>query len=358
MPPLAQPAAPTTTGEGTRILAKPTFVKAPNHGAAGDVQKVALGSPVLSQEELREYNEAGLVRVSQLRFDETAVAALSKLVDQTLAVTEPLGISMPSSPHLTGQTGLPASISLRWLELATTPAIVSAIREVLGTEDVILWGTQLFHKKARTGLEVPWHQDGHYWPIFPRATCTVWLAIDEATVENGAMGFVPGTHASGTILEHVVDNSPGLALSQIVKGVDESSARRNLLKPGEFSLHDILLLHNSVPNNSDSRRAGFVMRFMPASSLFDRDPSKHLEGSNAYQNASYAKRPIFLVSGSARQNSFKVVDLRERAKTGEPLNPRELEAYQNALQGVFSTSEASAESGSTTSSSSGGSSKL
>ena len=53
MPPLAQPAAPTTTGEATllkfrwdsgatstRILAKPTFVKAPNHGAAGDVRKV------------------------------------------------------------------------------------------------------------------------------------------------------------------------------------------------------------------------------------------------------------------------------------------------------------------------------
>ena len=81
MPPLAQPAAPTTTGEATllkfrwdsgatstRILAKPTFVKAPNHGAAGDVQKVPLGSPVLSQEELREYsqqckNSVGTIRI-------------------------------------------------------------------------------------------------------------------------------------------------------------------------------------------------------------------------------------------------------------------------------------------------------
>ena len=35
------------------------------------------------------------------------------------------------------------------------------------------------------GHATPWHQDGQYWPIRPLATCTVWLAIDDANVENG-----------------------------------------------------------------------------------------------------------------------------------------------------------------------------
>jgi hypothetical protein len=48
---------------------------------------------------------------------------------------------------------------------------------------------------------------------------------------------------------------------------------------GGFSLHDVYLMHNSRPNRSPSRRAGFVMRYMPASSLFD--PSRLPDGIGA-----------------------------------------------------------------------------
>ena len=40
-----------------------------------------------------------------------------------------------------------------------------------------------------SGIEVPWHQDGRYWPIHPPASCSVWVAIDEADEANGAMGW-------------------------------------------------------------------------------------------------------------------------------------------------------------------------
>ena len=40
-------------------------------------------------------------------------------------------------------------------------------------DDLILWGAQVFCKPASGGFETPWHQDGHYWPIRPLATCTV-----------------------------------------------------------------------------------------------------------------------------------------------------------------------------------------
>ena len=43
---------------------------------------------------------------------------------------------------------------------------------------MILWGGQLFCKPAHTGLEVPWHQDGQYWPITPLATCSSISVLD------------------------------------------------------------------------------------------------------------------------------------------------------------------------------------
>ena len=63
--------------------------------------------------------------------------------------------------------------------------------------DVILWGCRIFCKPGGDGLEVPWHQDGHYLPIRPLATCTVWLALDRSDVGNGCLRVTPPSAQSG-----------------------------------------------------------------------------------------------------------------------------------------------------------------
>ena len=60
--------------------------------------------------------------------------------------------------------------------------------------DIALWNMSFFAKPALNGKKTPMHQDGEYWPIVPLATCTVWIAIDEATVENGCLRYIPGSH--------------------------------------------------------------------------------------------------------------------------------------------------------------------
>jgi hypothetical protein len=91
-------------------------------------------------------------------------------------------------------------------------------------------------------------------------------------------------------------------------GLRENDAALNILPAGAFSLHDVYLVHNSRPNRSHKRRAGYVMRYMPSSSLFDpsRLPgdlgdAKNADAKNA--NAANFARPIFLVRGSARSNA-------------------------------------------------------
>ena len=105
----------------------------------------------------------------------------------------------------------------------------------------------------------------------------MWVAIDAADRDNGAMGFLPGSHTARTLFPHETDNSVTLALNQKLDfhsaaaesacpPLAEKSAELNVLAAGELSLHDVYLVHNSRPNLSDQRRGGFVMRYMPSSS--------------------------------------------------------------------------------------------
>ena len=75
---------------------------------------------------------------------------------------------------------------------------------------------------------------------------------------------------------------------------------------GEFSLHDVYLIHGSNANRSAKRRAGFVIRYMPASSVFERVAGdEHMQSGITF---SMSKRPIWLLRGQDRsgRNDFAI----------------------------------------------------
>ena len=55
---------------------------------------------------------------------------------------------------------------------------------------------------------VPWHQDARYWPLEPRATVTVWLAVFDTDHENGCMRIIPGSHRWGNVRHEAIPDSP------------------------------------------------------------------------------------------------------------------------------------------------------
>src|SRR5205085_2869922 len=85
-----------------------------------------------------------------------------------------------------------------------------------------------------------------------------------------ARSQAPGTHRDG-LMAHEFTDRPGLALNQgLVDPVDETAARDVVLEPGQVSLHDALVVHGSNANRSGQRRCGYAIRYMPATSHFDR----------------------------------------------------------------------------------------
>src|SRR5207249_1199146 len=83
-----------------------------------------------------------------------------------------------------------------WLDrLVRHPRILDAVEDVLGP-NLLCWSSSFFIKEANDAAYVSWHQDATYWGLSQPDVVTAWLAFTDATVENGAMRMVPGSHVA------------------------------------------------------------------------------------------------------------------------------------------------------------------
>jgi len=150
----------------------------------------------------------------------------------------------------------------RVYDLLTEPRIVAYVRDLLG-ENVIGWGSHFFCKMPGDGKRVSWHQDASYWPLSPSKAVTVWLAIDDADVENACVRFIPGSHWLGHLTYSLTENDDSNVLNQVVDVGRLSPPFDNQLPAGEISIHSDLLVHGSEANMSSRRRCGLTLRYCP-----------------------------------------------------------------------------------------------
>jgi ectoine hydroxylase-related dioxygenase (phytanoyl-CoA dioxygenase family) len=262
--------------------------------------------PGLSQDEIRRYRDDGYV-VPEFRLAAGKVARLHDTLEALIRANPNVRPERLVSAHIEGENSEGVRGSRAFLDLAMDPDIVELVCDAIGP-DVILWGCQIFCKPGGDGMEVPWHQDGHYWPIRPLATCTVWLALDPSRRENGCLRVIPGSHRARTLFDHLREERRDVVLTQRVEpgAFDETAAVDVELEPGEMSLHDVYMIHGSNPNRSPVRRAGVAIRYMPATSLFDRTLMAPSDASG--YKVDFTRRPLWLLRGEDRTgaNDFAV----------------------------------------------------
>lgn len=149
-------------------------------------------------------------------------------------------------------------------DLLTHPRIVAVVKDLIG-EHVIGWGSHFFCKMPGDGKTVSWHQDSSYWPLTPSKAVTVWLAVDDADIENACMKFIPGSHHHGHLTYKMTEDSGSNVLNQEVENAEGiGQPVYDELKAGEISVHSDLLLHGSEANMSKRRRCGLTLRYCPA----------------------------------------------------------------------------------------------
>ena len=146
------------------------------------------GKAVLTDDEIRRYHEDGLL-VPSFRLPDDLLQRLRASLDEFLDANPQIPSDQMFTPHLRrGQSqGLKGNND--WMDYLRHPAILDMVAQCIGP-DFLLWGTTVFGKPAGSGKEIPWHQDGEYWPMRPLATCTVWIAVDDSTTENGCLRVI------------------------------------------------------------------------------------------------------------------------------------------------------------------------
>jgi len=148
-------------------------------------------------------------------------------------------------------------------DLVMEDRILDYVEDILGP-NIICTMTHYFSKMPGDTKSVYWHQDASFWALTPSKVVTVWLAIDDVDVENGAMKLFPGTHLLGRIpFKWVTDEEEGV-LEQHVHNPERYGQPVSVeLKAGQISLHTDMLLHGSQPNPSGRRRCGLTLRYFP-----------------------------------------------------------------------------------------------
>jgi len=143
-------------------------------------------------------------------------------------------------------------------------AFTVAASQLLGGA-VRFWHDQLFCKPPHHGGVVAWHQDYSYWTrTKPMAHLTCWIALDDSTLENGCVHYVPGSHrwdllpitglaGDMTAIQEVLTDSQWRQFNRPV-GIE--------LKRGECTFHHPLMIHGSFENRTDRPRRATVINVL------------------------------------------------------------------------------------------------
>jgi len=256
---------------------------------------------LLTPQELAQYRERGYV-IPNYRLPQPLLARLRSGLESVLASYTDVAQEDLANPHMIPP--VQGGDVNPFMEAARHPALLDMLEQIVGP-DLILWITRILCKPAVKGREVPWHQDGEYWLMRPLATCSAWIAIDPVSTANGCMRFIPGSHLRQELYRHHQANRDNLVLNMELDQdqFDESDAVNVELEPGQISLHDVRLIHGSLANDSGQRRAALIMRYMPATSYYDRTLGRRRDNSPF----NIVDQPLWLMRGVDRtgRNDFQ-----------------------------------------------------
>tara|TARA_B100001750_G_scaffold111221_1_gene87851 strand:- start:829 stop:1614 length:786 start_codon:yes stop_codon:yes gene_type:complete len=158
-----------------------------------------------------------------------------------------------------------------WVRLVGDNRLLD-IAEIFVGKNIALFASHYISKPSADGRPVLWHQDGSYWPLEPMEVITLWLAVDESTIENGCMRVISGTHHSQLQEMKKRQDIPNVLSSGIDPNlVDETKAVDVILEAGDVSVHHPNIIHGSNPNLSTKRRCGLTIRYIPSSTRIVSD---------------------------------------------------------------------------------------
>ena len=255
----------------------------------------------LSQSELEKFHRDGYIGPFDLYQKDEMERSLQALRPKLLNTKKAIYSQDKAVSGITNLSNYDRHLDVDFLAAhITRPEIVDRVSSILG-RDTLCWRSEFFPKyPGDEGTD--WHQADNFsnvagskhpqivWPEDAQfgGTITVWAAFTDATIENGCLQFIPGTHRTMNYDESKTMDYQSDAINKMEKdGVrrgffgydyrqlqkdpnwkpDESQAKSMVMRQGQFIIFWSTLMHASHPHNglTDQMRLGFAARYLPTS---------------------------------------------------------------------------------------------
>jgi len=156
-------------------------------------------------------------------------------------------------------------------ELMTDQQIGRMASQLSGADGIRIWHDQALIKRPWAN-PTAWHLDTPFWSFFDQRAITIWVALDDVTLENGCLYFIPGSHK--------LTNYDKISIGRNMDGIFEVYPQlKNLrstpapMKAGSCSFHNGLTIHGANANMTPGFRRAMTCAYMPDGSKFNGEPN-------------------------------------------------------------------------------------
>jgi phytanoyl-CoA hydroxylase len=156
-------------------------------------------------------------------------------------------------------------------QFAAQAKLATVAVALLGYPNIQLYFDQSVYKRPENPRDFPWHQDNGYAPIEPMHYLTCWIALNDATIENGCVWVLPGSHAQGLVEHHQTPIG-----KQCYFGDDPGTPVP--LARGSMVAFSSLLFHRSGPNLSQGMRKAYILQYSAAGAIDPRTGKAYNNG--------------------------------------------------------------------------------
>ncbi len=155
--------------------------------------------------------------------------------------------------------------------LMFTPELGSFVGQMAGVDGLRIWHDQALVKEAYAN-PTAYHLDVPYWSFTSADAITIWVALDDATLENGCLYYVPGSHKARKFDNVGIGREIG-ALFAVYPDWHDVAAVPCPIPAGGALLHNGLTFHGAGANMTPGRRRAMTCAYMPDGATFNGQPN-------------------------------------------------------------------------------------
>ncbi len=230
----------------------------------------------LTKDQITTYREQGFLAIHDV-LDPTELEALGHAVDEALVVMGEQRVSGSKDDDVKIDDDYYSKVFTQKLNLWKINETVKSyflstdlgrmLCELEGVDGMRVWHDQALIKQPFANATA-WHLDNPYWSTYTHHAISIWIALEDATWQNGCMYYLPGTHRTATF-DNVTIGKNMNALFDVYGDWKKINSVGVPLKAGSCALHNGLTAHGAGANMTNGTRRAMTCAYIPDGSTFN-----------------------------------------------------------------------------------------